>query len=170
MGHTMATWKLLEYMVLELKKAGIIVPPTVIEDLRASKSMIKLACTEGSPGDAIQKAEEYHANVEAYLVNEAQKAFGSDPVDKWLNRLEEASAEVCEESGFEANFVTGVPRHEKWVRIEPIDDLPAERISQLAAEEKLEIKPQKNGKLLVHGPLENIKDFIKKMTFEGAKE
>ncbi len=170
MGHTIATWRLLEYMLLELKKAGITVPPHVIEDLRASKSMIKLACTEGSPGDAIQKAEEYHANVEAYLVNEAQKAFGSELVDEWLNRIEEASAEVCDESDFEADFVTGVPRHQKWVRIEPIDDLPAEMISQLAAEENLEIKPQKDGKLLVHGRIENIKDFIKKMTAEAAKE
>jgi hypothetical protein len=165
MGHTMATWRLLEDMMLALKKAGVTIPTKVIEDLRAAKSMIKLACTEGSQGHAIQRAEELHANVEAYLVTEAQKTFGSERVDEWLRQMEQATAtaEVCEEPEEEV-FVTGVPRDQKWVRVEPHGDLTAERIEQMAKEHHLQIKSQKDGKLLVHGQIGEIKDLIKKMT------
>ena len=57
MGHNMATWKLLEDIMLDLKKKGLIIPPNVMEDLRAAKSMIKLSCIEDSRGEAIQKAK-----------------------------------------------------------------------------------------------------------------
>lgn len=163
MGHTMATWKLLEDMMLALKKGGVEIPTKIIEDLRAAKSMIKLACTEGSHGDAIQKAEELNANVEAYLVTEAQKTFGSKRVDEWLLQLEEANMETCEVPE-EDVFVTGVPRDQKWVRVEPHGDLTADRIEQMAKEHNLQIKRQKDGKLLLHGQISEIKDLIKTMT------
>ena len=85
-------------MLIALKKKDVTVPANVMEDLRAAKSMIKLSCVEGKgSGDAIQKAEELTANVEAYLVTEAQKVMDSETIDQWLRRLEEANAEVCEE-------------------------------------------------------------------------
>lgn len=169
MGHNMATWKLLEDLMLELKKKGLIIPSNVMEDLRAAKSMIKLSCMENSQGEAIQKAEEYTANVEAYLVTEAQKVMSSDTVDQWLRRLEEANAEICEEKNEENKFVTGVPRDQKWVRVEPIKSLPTERILQIAKGQNLAVTPQKDGRLVVYGQPEGIKEFLKKMTAETAK-
>ena len=169
MGHNLASWKLLEDMLIALKKTGVTIPVNIMEDLRSAKSMIKLSCMEGTRGgDAIQKAEEYTANVEAYLVTEAQKVMGSEVVDGWLRRLEGANAEVCEEKTEENKFVTGVPRDQKWVRVEPINNLSTERMGQIACALKLEIKPQKDGKLVVYGQQENIKEFIKKMTKETA--
>jgi hypothetical protein len=163
MGHNMATWKLLENMVIELKKKGASIPPNVMEDLRAAKSMIQLSCMKGS-GDAIQKAEEFLANVEAYVINQAQTTFDSETADQWLRRLEEANAEVCEESTAENTYVTGVPRDQKWIRVEPINSLTTQRIQQLAKEQNLQVKPQKDGRLLVYGQPEDIKAFLKKMT------
>ena len=81
-----------------------------------------------------------------------------------LDALEEANAEVCEESGSENKFITGVPRDQKWVRVEPVKNLSAERIEEIARKLGLEIKPQKDGKMIVFGQQENIKEFIKKMT------
>ena len=167
MGHNMATWKLLEDMLIELKKKGGSIPSDIMEDLRAAKSMINLSCMKGG-GDAIQKTEEYTATVEAYLVNEAQKIFGSETADQWLKRLEDANAEVCDEIKTENNFVTGVPRDQKWVRVEPIETLPTERILQLAKERKLQVKSQNDGRLLIYGQNEDIKTFLKKMTAEAA--
>lgn len=169
MGHNMATWKLLEDMMIELKKKGVTIPPNVMEDLRAAKSMIKLTCVEDSRGEVIQKAEEYSANVEAYLVTEAEKTLGSEHVDQWLMRLEEASAGVCEEPKHEDKFVTGVPRDQKWIRVEPINNLPTERIQQIAKEQKLQVKAQSDGRLVVFGQPEDIKAFLKKMTAATAK-
>ena len=170
MGHNMATWKLLENMMIILKKKGVNIPSNIMEDLRAAKSMIKLSCVEDSRGEAIQKAEEYTANVEAYLVTEAQKVMGSEIVDQWLRRLEEANAEVCEETKAEDKFVTGVPRDQKWVRVEPINNISTERIQQIAKEQNLHGKSQKDGRIVVYGQSDDIKEFLKKMTVETAKQ
>jgi hypothetical protein len=171
MGHNMASWKILEDMLINLEKKGVKIPENILADLRSAKSMIKLHCTQPQgAGDVLQKAEELTANVEAYLAEEAQKIFGPEKVDTWLRRLEEANAEVCEEPASENKFVTGVPRDQKWVRVEPVKKLSTRRIEEIACELGLEIKPQKDGKMIVHGQQEKIREFIKKMTQEAAKQ
>ena len=157
-------------MLIELKTKGVTIPENVMEDLRSAKSMIKVAATEGSHGDAVMKTEEYLANVEAFCVNEGQKVFGTKHVDRWLEVLEEAGAlGECEEDFDEGKFVTGVPKDQKWVRVEPIENMSHGLIEQFAKEQSLEIKVQKDGRLLVHGQLESIKAFVKKMTLEQQK-
>lgn len=167
MGHNLAAWKTLEDIMIQLKKKGVTIPETIMEDLRAAKSMIKLSCGEGS-GDAIMKAEEYMANVEAFLVAEGEKVFGLEYVDKWLLRLEEAGAsgEICQEPVEENKFVTGIPRDQKWVRIEPTGNLPVIGIEKDAKVFNLQIKPQRDGKLVVFGDAENLKKFLKRITEE----
>ncbi len=169
MGRNTESWKLLEDMVLELKKSGVEIPAKIIEDLRSAKSMLKLSCMPGS-GDAVQKAEEYLTNVEAYVMTEGQNVFGSEKVDGWLRQLEEATVEVCAEpKAAQDKFVTGVPRDQKWVRIEPIGDLTAEKIEQTAKEQNLQVKLQADGKLVVYGQPENLKALLKKMATEKTK-
>jgi hypothetical protein len=167
LGHNLASWKLLEDMMLELKRVGVAVPSKVVEDLRSAKSMLQLTKTEGSGhGDALQKAEEYLANVEAYVVTEGQTVFGSEKVDGWLLRLEEANAEVCEDEVVCDKFVTGVPRDQKWVRVEPMGDLTAEKVQKLAAEHVMQVKMQSDGRLVVYGSVENLKAFLKALAPE----
>ncbi len=169
MGRNLASWKLLEDMLLELKRSGTTIPSKVIEDLRAAKSMIKLSCMEGS-GDAIQKAEELMGNVEAFVVTEGQKVFGEERGDGWLRQLEETNAEVCETPApAENKFVVGVPRDQKWVRVEPTGDLTEEKIVQIAVEQNMQVKLQGDGKLLVYGQPENLRAFLKKMVPQKPK-
>ena len=171
MGHNMASWKLLEEMIIELKKKNVAVPENIMGDLRSAKSMIKLHCTQAiGAGDVIEKAEELTANVEAYLVTEGQKVLGPEKVDSWLIRLEQANLEACEAPKSDDKFVTGVPRDQKWVRVEPIDTLSTERIQQIAKEQNLTVNPQKDGRLVVFGQPESIKEFLKKMTAEATKK
>jgi hypothetical protein len=170
MGHNMATWKLLEDMMIELKKKGVNIPPNVIEDLRSAKSMIKLSCMKESHGEVIQKAEEILGTVEAFLITEAQKIFGSETIDKWLIRLEEANIEICEEPEDENKFVVGIPRDQKWIRVEPNGNLSSERLHQLAAQQNLSVSKQNDGRLIIYGSPENIKGYIKKMVAETLKK
>ena len=132
--------------------------------------MIKISEVEGSRGDAEQKVEEYLGKVESFLISEAQKIFSSEIVDQWLRHIEEANAEINEITIEENKFVTGVPRDQKWVRIEPYARFTSERVKQLANESNLSVKLQKDGHLLVHGQPEGIKEFLKKMTSEAAKK
>ena len=112
MSHS-ATWKILEDLMIELKKKGVTIPPTVINDLRSAKLMIKISESAGSTGDVSQKVEEYLGTVESALINEAQKTLGSEIVDQWLKRLEEATAETTAEKTEENKFITNVPQRPK---------------------------------------------------------
>ena len=169
MSHT-ATWKILEDLMIELKKKDVTIPPTVINDLRSAKLMIKISESTGSTGDVSQKVEEYLGTVESYLINETQKTFGSEIVDRWLRRLEGATAENSEGKEKENTFITNVPRDQKWVRIEPISSLPTERIQKIAKENNLSVNPQKDGRLVVYGQHEGIKEFLKRITGEATKK
>jgi len=168
--HNLASWKLLEDMMLELKKTGVIIPSKVVEDLRSAKLMIQICCVEGSPGDSLQKAEEYLANVEAYVVTEGQKVFSSEKVDQWFKRLEMANAEVCEGQAVCDKFVTGVPRDQKWIRIEPMGDFTAEKVEAAAKAHNMLLKRQTDGRLLVYGQTENLKAFVKEMSALKTKK
>jgi len=163
-------WEVLEDLLMELRKKGVNISPDVVNDLRSAKLMIKISEVEGSRGDAEQKVEEYLGKVEAYIINEAQKTFGSEVVDQWLRRLEEANAEISEVEIEENKFVTGVPRDQKWVRVEPYANFTSERVKQMAEESNLSVNLQKDGHLLVHGQPEGIKEFLKKMTAEATKK
>ncbi len=165
MGYNLATWKLLEDMLLELKKTGVTIPSKVIDDLRTVKSMIELSYVEGSHGEVLQKIDEYIVNVESYLVTEGQKVLGSKWVDEFLIRLEASGAGVCEETHFkEDKFVTGVPRTCKWIRIEPTNNLSNEEIIKLARQQELQVAQQKNGKLVICGQQEQLKSFLKTLS------
>jgi len=169
MSHA-ATWKVLEDLMIELKKKGVAVPSNIINDLRSAKLMINISEQEGSRGEALQKVEEYLGNVDSYLIAEAQKTLSAETVDQWLRRLENANAETSEEKTEERTFITGVPRDQKWVRVEPIDSLTSEKIRLIAKESNLSVNQQKDGRLVVYGQLQNIHEFLKKITAESNKK
>jgi hypothetical protein len=169
MDH-LAVWKVLEEMIVEFRKKGVLIPATVMNDLKSARTMIKIMNVNESHGETIPKAEEYLGSVEAYLVTEAQKKFAPEYIDDWLRRLEEASCEIWEEKGEESRFISGLPRDQKWIRVEPLARLPLEKLKQLAKETNLSTSVQENGRLLIYGKAEDIKGFVKKMTEETCKE
>ena len=169
MSHA-ATWKILEDLMIALMKKGATIPPTVINDLRSAKLMIKISESAGSTGDVSQKVEEYLGTVESFLINEAQKTLGTEIVDRWLRRLEDATAETSGEKIEENKFITNVPRDQKWLRIEPISNLSPASIERIAKESNLSVNLQKDGRLVVYGQQEGIRDFLKKITLETTKK
>jgi hypothetical protein len=169
MGY-LAVWKVLEEMVIEFRKKGLPIPATVMNDLKSARTLIKIINADASRGEITQKVDEYLGNVESYLVTEAQKEFAPEYIDAWLRRLEEASCETCAEIVEESRFIAGLPRDQKWIRVEPLASLPLEKLKQLAEESNLSCSVQEDGRLLVYGKAEDIKGFVKKMTGETCKE
>ena len=174
MGYT-ATWKILEELMLDMHKKGAYVPSNVINDLRSAKLMIKISESPGAKGEQAIKVDEYLGNVESVLLAEAQKTLGSEYVDRWLKRIDEASVicETCQPTPTkteEDKFITGVPRDQKWVRVENNVTLTCERIESIAKETGLQVHPQKDGRLVVYGQPENLKAFLKKKTAETRKK
>ena len=173
MGYA-ATWKVLEEIIIEFRKRGITIPASAMNDLKSAKTMIKLMdAVDKDKGEMAPKIEQYLSSVEAYLVTEGQKSFSPERIDEWLRRLDTASFETCAaetKAKEESRFIPGLPRDQKWLRVKPIATLPAEKLKQLAEETKLSSRPDKDGHLIVYGKAEDIREFIKKMTAQAAKE
>lgn len=169
MGYS-AMWKVLEEIITEFRKKQLPIPERVMNDLKAAKTMIKIVNADSGHGENSLKIEEYLGSVEAYLVTEAQKHFTPESIDTWLKRLEMANCEICEEKAEESRFVAGVPRDQEWIRVEPLDNLPVEKLKQLARETDLSISIQKDGRMLVYGQAEDLKEFVKKMTTQAGKK
>jgi hypothetical protein len=169
------TWKILEEIIVELRKKGQPAPENVMSDLKSAKTLIKLMDTGEDRGEIGPKVEQYLASVEANLVTEAQRIFPPERIDAWLRRLEASSCDVCAgqpqtPTKEESRFVPGLPRDQKWVRVTPITSLPQEKLQQLAEESNLSFKAEKDGHLIVYGKAEDIREFVKKMTKLTSRE
>jgi hypothetical protein len=169
MGY-LAIWKVLEEVITEFRKKQLPIPERVMNDLKAAITMIKIVNADSGHGENSLKIEEYLGTVEAYLVTEAQKHFAAESIDNWLKRLEIANCETCEENTEESRFVAGVPRDQKWIRVEPLTNLPVKKLKQLARETNLTIVLQKDGRIVVYGQAEDLKEFVKKMTTQAGKK
>ena len=174
-----AVWKILEEIVIELRKKGLVTPQRVMNDLKSAKVYIRIMdASEKDQGETATKIEQYLGSVEAYLITEAQKTFAPKKIDDWLRRLNEASYDTCQacvepketKKKEEAKFITGVPRDQKWIRVEPLASLSVEKLKELAKKQQLSSRLQKDGRLLVFGKAEDIRDFVKRMTEQTANE
>ena len=176
MGYE-AVWKVLEEIVVELRKKGVETPSNVMNDLKSAKILINvLNMSERDRGETAMKIEQYLGSVEAYLVTEAQKTFPPERIDAWLRRLEETTCDTCQtcsaptETKEKAEkFITGVPRDQKWIRVNPLPNLTAQKLKQLTKETNLSFREEKDGHLIVHGSAENIKKYVKRIAEQTAK-
>ncbi|MEM3000360.1 MAG: DUF2096 family protein [Candidatus Bathyarchaeia archaeon] len=171
MGY-LAVWKILEEIIVEFRKKGMAVPQSVMSDLKSAKVLISLLDVNRNDSETAAKVEQYLGSVEAYLINEAQKAFSPECVDSWLKRLEEATYDtgnICAVTE-EDKFIAGVPRDQKWIRVKPLTSVPLEKLQQLAAGSNLSCRVQDDGRLIVYGKDEDIREFVKKMTALANRE
>jgi len=167
MSHV-AKSKILEEIIIELRKKGLEIPHSVMSDLKSARTLMKVEKADPTgQGETEPKIDRYIRSVEAYAITEAGKLFPGEKVEKWLTALDLAGCDACvtiEEPKEETRFIPGVPRDQKWVRVEPIESLPIEKIEQMVAENKLGSKREKDGHLIVYGTDASIKIFVKKMT------
>ena len=167
MSHV-AKSRIFEEIIVALRKKGQIIPENIMNDLKSARTMMEITGTsktglrENDP-----KIDMYLEMTEAYLINEASKHFPQEKINEWLQKLEVSACESCVtiiKPNPESRFIAGVPRDQKWVRVQPIENMPAEKLEQMATETKLSFRQEKDGHLVVYGKAEDIKAFIKKMT------
>ncbi len=169
MGYS-EVWKTLESVMIELKER-VAIPENVMEDLKAAKQLIVLLENKEMPVEVNQKVEEYFANVEGFLITECEKTFGPERADELLRKIEEANAafekpQLGEKSD---KFISGVPREQKWIRVEPIDSLPLGKLQELAKGQNLSCDKQEDGRLIIYGQPDDIKKFVRQMTDLATK-
>jgi hypothetical protein len=163
MGHE-EVWKTLNDLIVEFRKKGEIIPPEVMEDLRAAKTLIHVLKADPTKIENVPTIEMYLGNVESHLIFAAQAMFGSEFVNHWMKKLREAREKPDVEVSAEpsSKFVPGLPRGQRWVRVQVSEETPREDIEELVRESGLTCKMQDDGYMLVYGEGEKLKDFIKR--------
>jgi hypothetical protein len=163
MGHD-EVWKTLADLITEFRRRGESIPSNVMEDLRAAKTMIEVLRADPSRIENVPSIELYLGNVESYLIFEAQKKFGSEFVDEWMQKIKEARQTKAPEEHVKpsSKFVPGLPRGQKWVRVQVSKETPEREIKKLAEDTGLSFKMQRDGYMLVYGDDEKLKLFVKK--------
>lgn len=161
-------WKVLDELIVELRKRGESIPVNVVEDLRAAKTMIQVWKADQTRAENIPSIEAYMNNVEAYLIFTAQEKFGAEFAEKWMKELREVRKtgrkDEAEDTWTPASkFVVGLPRGSKWVRVQVSAETPKSEINKLATESGLATKMQRDGYMLVYGEEEKIKFFVRKI-------
>ncbi|MCW4017482.1 MAG: DUF2096 family protein [Candidatus Bathyarchaeota archaeon] len=165
MSHV-AKSNLLEEIIIELRKKQVEIPANVMTDLKSARTLIKVEKADARARSQTEpKIDQYLVNVEAYVMAEADKQFPPEKVEQWLTALDLASCDSCvtvQDPKEEMRMISGVPRDQKWIRVEAIDGLPLEKLEQMATEANLGIRREKDGRLVVYGADEAVKGFIKK--------
>jgi len=160
-------WKLLDELIMEFRKRSEPVPTNIIEDLRAAKTMIQVLNADPKRTEHIPSIEMYLGNVESSLIFVGDQKFGARFADSWMEKLLEAKKTIRigekEESWVPASkFVSGVPKGQKWLRVQVSAETPQDEIKRLAEEFGLSTKLQADGFVLVYGDDEQLKRFVQK--------
>jgi len=165
-------WNVLADLLTELRRKGEKIPTEIMNDLRSAKTMIQILKADPAHIENIPRVETYMGSVESYLIFAAQEKFGSEFVEQWMKKLEEARRTVKAEGKAPPRFVPGLPKDKRWVRVQISEDTSRGDIERIAKENKLSCKMQKNGYMLVYGNSESIKAFVKKMAekLRGARK
>jgi len=163
MGHD-EVWKALADLITEFRRRGESIPSEVMEDLRAAKTMIQVLRADPTRMENVPSIELYLGNVESHLMFEAQKKFGSEFAEEWMQKIREARETKALEEKPEpsSKFVPGLPREQKWVRVQVSKETPENEIKKLAEESGLSFKVQTNGYMLVYGEDEKLRLFVKR--------
>ena len=158
-------WKVLADLITDLRVRNEPIPSDVMNDLRSAKTMIQILKADPTHIENIPRIEAYLGNVESHLIFLAQDKFGSEYVEQWMKRLEEARSKTYEEGEEKAapRFVPGLPRGERWVRVQVSEETPRGDVERLARESKLSYKMMDSNWVLVWGDLEGLRNFVRRL-------
>ncbi len=96
MSSYVARSKILEEMIIELRKKGFNIPPNVLGDLKSARTLMKVMdSSKKDLGETAPQIDQYLSSAEANLVTEAGKLLSAEKVEDYLKKLELASCETC---------------------------------------------------------------------------
>jgi hypothetical protein len=173
MSHV-AKSKLIEEIIIELRRKGLEIPANIMSDLKAARTLLVVEKVDlKGKGATDPQIDQYLNNVESYVVTEAEKRFPPEKVKKWLTELDLASCESCVTivaPKEEMRMIPGIPRDQKWIRVEPIATLSSEKLEKMAEATNLSVRKEKDGHLVVYGADKDVKEFVKKMTTKQTEK
>jgi len=166
MGYLDA-WKVVEEMILDLRRKGILIPSDTMTELQSAKTLIHVLEADTAQANVTQEIDNCLFNVESYIMSKGQMVFGPEYVEKWFTRLDQAK-EAPEETKKESKLLPNIPRGAKWIQIN-LSALSIEDSKKFADELHLSCIVQNEGFLLVQGEDEQLRELVKKMAAKYEK-
>ena len=158
-------WKVLEELLVDLAKKGVVVPEEHLKDLRSAKTLVSIYNTNPDAHEIETQIESYLSSVESNLLYLAESELGKNYVDKFLEKVNKSRQKGLEEKAPTASkFVSGVRKGEDWVRIDIAGLIAHEELNGLLEKLTLTSKPQEDGYVLIHGKEENIRLLLKEIS------
>ena len=158
-------WTVLEAIIVELRKKRVTVLPELVDDLKSAQTLIKIHRTDPAALDVATEIERYLERVEANLIYLARSDVGEAYADECVRRLHEARMRGLQETvTVPSTFVAGVPKGAHWIRLKASDLLDAAEVDALVDQLALSRIDQADGFLLIHGPEEKVKAFLKEVS------
>jgi hypothetical protein len=165
-GHLDA-WKVVEEMIVDLKGKGIPIPSETMTELQSAKTLVHVLEAGTGQADLNQEIDKCLFNVVSYIMSKGQMVFGTEYVEKWFTRLDQAKG-ALEETKEKLKLLPNVPRGARWIRIDP-STLSIDESKKFADELHLSCTVQNEGFLLVHGEDAQLRAFVRKMTAKHEK-
>jgi hypothetical protein len=164
-------WKVLEQLILDLRRQGVTVPDELVDDLKSAQTYINIAKTDSTVLDIVTEIELYLEKVESNLIYLAEIDVSATYATECLKRISDARMKGLREiPPAKSSFVAGVPREDHWVRLRIKDLISDIEFNPLINQFQLTVKPQENGYLLIHGKQEDVKAFMKAVTQKVSKK
>jgi hypothetical protein len=165
MGH-LEVWKVIEEMITDLRRKGIVVPLEAVTELRCAKTLIHVLEADPNQTDISQEIDKCLFGLECNMMSKGQ-VLGAEYLEKWTERFEKAKGTLGETKG-ESTLLWDIPRCSKWVRINS-SALSFEETSKFADELHLTCIPQDEGVMLVQGEDEQLRELVKRMAGKNGK-
>jgi hypothetical protein len=164
-------WKVLEQLVLDLRRQGVTVPDELVDDLKSAQTYINIAKTDPTALEIVAEIELYLEKVESNLIYLAETDISSAYATECLRRVSDARMKGLRQTApVTSRYVAGVPREDHWVRLRTTDLISEDELTPLLAQFQVSVKPQDNGYLLIHGTQAAVKAFLKAVTQKVSKK
>jgi hypothetical protein len=163
-------WKVLEQLLLDLRRQGVTVPGELVDDLKSAQTYINIAKTDPTALEIVTEIELYLEKVESNLIYLAETDISPAYATESLKRISDARMQGLRQPvPPKSQYVAGVPREDHWVRLRTTDLISDEELTPLLNQFPVTVKPQDNGYLLIHGTQADVKAFLKAVTQKVSK-
>ncbi|MCK4278974.1 MAG: DUF2096 family protein, partial [Candidatus Thorarchaeota archaeon] len=161
MENYSAAWKVLEELVPTLKAKGVTIPSHIAKKLRTTRATIAIHEADPTYEETTAVLEAYLVDLESELLNLAEKEFGKEYSNDWLEKIGKAKHSKPEPVGAKRGFPAGVPRGDYWIRVEIGDTVTIDELRETATNQGLALKEESPKLVVIHGEQSAVKQLIR---------
>lgn len=162
------TWLILVDLMADLRRLGVEIPSSVVEDIRLAKTTINFY--KVNPNDPermkeLKRVNDFLNSAQEHLLALAEKE-GHEYVDKWIKLLQRASRGeiIYKSSDTKPRFVVGAPAGFSMVRITFQQPISEDRVQEIAEEYKVILEFEEDNVIAIYGDDDNIKRSLKELS------